>query len=179
MRLTLDCSPFGNKTKNGASALVEAAVKLIRAARAPAEAVIDLRLTGKLNLNRIALDQSLVGTGIEKEAPVFAVSLDLSGLSVGGLLPGGQADGKIITREELEKNAIRDAFQRRYGLGIEDRDADLCALFYELKETVRRGKPGTELAEIIEQSALVDLVQSETPLDIALEPAPGTQGVPG
>jgi exonuclease SbcD len=161
IRLALDCSPFGNKTKNGAAALVEAAVKLIRVAGAPPEAVIDLRLTGKLNLNRIALDQSLVANEIEKEAQVFAVSIDLSGLSVGGLLPNGQADGKVITREELEKAAIRDAFQKRYGLGIEDREADLCALFYELKEAVRSGKPGIELAETIEQSALVDLVQPE------------------
>jgi exonuclease SbcD len=161
VRLSLDCSPFGSKTKNGAAALIEAAVKLIQGAGAPPEAVIDLRLTGKLNLNRIALDQSLVATEIEKEAKVFVVSIDLSGLSIGGLLPNGQANGQIITREELEKQAIQGAFQRRYGLGIEDREADLCALFYELKEAVRHGKPGTELAETIEQSALVDLVQSE------------------
>ncbi len=161
VRLSLDCSPFGNKTKNGAAALVGAAVKLVQSAGVPSDAVIDLRLTGKLNLNRIALDQSLVAGAIEKEAQVFAVSIDLSGLNIGGLFANGQADGKIVTREELEKEAIHDAFQNRYSLGIENRDADLCALFYELKEAVRRSKPGIELAEMIEQSLLVDLVQHE------------------
>jgi DNA repair protein SbcD/Mre11 len=161
IRLTLGCSPFGNKTRSGAAAFVEAAVKLIRAAGPPPEAVIDLRLTGRLNLNRIALDQS-PATEIENAAQVFAVSIDLSGLSVGGLPANDQTAGKLITREELEKGAIRDAFQKRYWLGIEDRESDLCAFFYELKESVRHGRSGIELAEQIERSALVDLVQPES-----------------
>jgi DNA repair protein SbcD/Mre11 len=177
IRLTLDCSPFGNKTRNGAAALVEAAVRLIRVAGPPMEAVIDLRLTGRLNLNRIALDQSLAATEIEKEAQVFAVSIDLSGLSVGGLLPNDQMAGKIVTREELEKGAIRDAFQKRYGLGIEDREADLCAFFYELKESVRHGRSGIELTAQIERSALIDLVQPESRDASDYPPTPEIQEV--
>jgi DNA repair protein SbcD/Mre11 len=163
VRLLLDCTPFGNKTKNGAGALVEAACKLIRTSDAPPEALIDLRLTGILNLSRIALDQTLAATEIAKEAQVFAVSIDLSGLSVGGLLANSEAGERIVTREELEKGAIRDAFHRRYHLGIEDRDEELCALFYHLKEAVRRGTSGIELAENIERSPLVDLVEPGGP----------------
>jgi DNA repair exonuclease SbcCD nuclease subunit len=117
VRRQLDCTPFGNKTKNGGAALVEAAIKLIRATGASPEALIDLRLTGKLNLNRVALDITLAATEVAKEAQVFAVSIDLSRLSVGSLLPNGEYGERIVTREELEKCAIRDAFRRRYHWG--------------------------------------------------------------
>jgi DNA repair protein SbcD/Mre11 len=169
VRLLLDCTPFGNKTRNGAAALVEAAIKLIRATGASPETLIDLRLTGNLNLNRIALDQTLA-TEIAKEAQVFGVSIDLSGLSVAGL-PNGEGGERIVTREELEKGAIRDAFHRRYHLGIEDRDEELCALFYHLKEAVRRGAPGIELAEDIERSPLVDFVEPGGPAAAVLASA--------
>ncbi len=84
-RLTLDCTPFGNKLKKGAEALVDAAVDLIQAQRASAEALIDLQLTGKLNLDRIALDQASACAEIEKAARVRAVALDTTGLNVEGL----------------------------------------------------------------------------------------------
>ena len=171
VRLLLDCTPFGNKTKNGAAALVEAAIKLINATGASREALIDLKLTGKLNLNRIALDQTLAATEMAEEAQVFAVSIDLSGLSVGSLLPNGEGGERIVTREELEKGAIREAFHRRYHLGIEDRDEELCALFYRLKEAVRRGTPGIELAGNIERSPLVDFVEPEGPAAAVLASA--------
>jgi DNA repair protein SbcD/Mre11 len=175
VRLLLDCTPFGNKTKNGQAAFVEAAIKLIRATVVSREALIDLRLTGKLNLNRIALDQTLAAAEIAKETQVFAVSIDLSGLSIGGLLTNGEGGERIVTREELEKGAIRDAFQRRYHLGIEDRDEELCELFYNLKEAVRRGTPGFELAENIERSPLVDFVESGGSAVAALASAPETR----
>jgi hypothetical protein len=114
----------------------------------------------------------LAATEVAKEAQVFAVSIDLSRLSVGSLLPNGEYGERIITREELEKCAIRDAFRRRYHLGIEDRDEELCALFYDLKEAVRRGTPGIELAENIERSPLVDFVESGGPAAAALASAP-------
>ena len=82
-RLALDCSPFGNKTRDGAAAFVQAAVKRIQAAEASPQSVIHLRLTGRLNLNRIALDQAMASNEIETQAGVFAVAIDVSSLNVG------------------------------------------------------------------------------------------------
>ena len=164
-RLELDCTPFGNKTKNGAQALVETAVKYIRAIAPRSDAVIDLRLTGKLNLNRIALDQTAAAAEIENETRVFAVSIDLSGLGIGGSGSASEAGGAALTREELEKTAIEEVVRRRPLFGLDDREEELCTLLYELKEMVRRTALGIELAERIERSSLVDLVEMGEPAE--------------
>jgi DNA repair exonuclease SbcCD nuclease subunit len=163
-RLALDCTAFGNKTKNGAQALVETAVNYIRAIAPRSDAVIDLRLTGKLNLNRIALDQTAAAAEIENETRVFAVSIDLSGLGIGGSVSGSEA-GAALTREDLEKIAIEEVVRKRPLLGLDDREEELCALLYELKELVRRAASGIELAERIERSRLVDLVEMGKPVE--------------
>lgn len=159
-RLELDCSPFGNKLKEGAAALVKAATKLIREKNASRESVIDLRLSGKLNLNRIALDQAVACAEIEQAAGVCAVSLDTTGLNVEGLALGGGAGAETYSREDLEKRAIRQLASGRPLWGLEDREADFAALFYELKESVRAGKSEEELAEQLSQSSLVELIRS-------------------
>src|SRR5205085_3551650 len=107
-RLVLDCTPFGNKLKKGAEALVDAAVDLIKAHGATKAALIDLRLTGKLNLDRIALDQSSACLEIEQAAKVCAVALDSSGLNIEGTVvaAGPLLNGEELTREGLEKAAI-------------------------------------------------------------------------
>jgi len=56
LRVELDCTSFGSKTKNGADAFMAAAVKAIKEGNPDKTAVIELMLTGSLNLNRIALD---------------------------------------------------------------------------------------------------------------------------
>ena len=63
---------------------------LIHTAEVTPDSVIDLRLTGRLNLNRIALDQTLAAQEIQSAAEVFAVAIDLAGLDVGGFLPGSE-----------------------------------------------------------------------------------------
>ncbi len=156
-RLTLDCSPFGNKTKDGAAALIKAALTLVRAAGVTPESVIDLRLTGRLNLSRIALDQALVANEIEIQARVFAVSIDLGGLDLGGLSAGEQA-AKGLSREELEKAAIREVVAAKHLLGMDHRADEVSAFCYELKEAVRRDKSGSELAEQVGRSPLLELI---------------------
>jgi DNA repair protein SbcD/Mre11 len=164
-RVTLDCTPFGNKTRNGVQVLVETAVKYIRADAPGPDAVIDLRLTGKLNLNRIVFDQTSVATEIKKEARVFAVSIDLSGLGIEGSSSDAETDGAGLTREELEKVAIQEVVHKRHLCGLDDREEELCTLFYELKELVRRATSGIELVETIEHSPLVDLVEIAEPTE--------------
>ncbi len=157
-RLSLDCSPFGNKTKEGAAALTKAAVNLIQAANVAPESVIDLRLWGRLNLNRIALDQALVASEIQSQAGVFAVSIDLAGLNLGGLLTDSELATKVLSREELEKAAIREVVATKHLWGMDHREDDFSAFCHELKEAVRKGKSGVELAEQIGCSPLLDLI---------------------
>ena len=164
-RLALDCTAFGNKTKNGAQALVETTVESIRAMAPSPDAVIDLRLTGKLNLNRIALDQAAATAQIENEAAVFAVSIDLAGLGIGVSPTERELADTGLTRQELEKIAIREVVRKRHLFGLDDREEELCALFYELKELVHRGALGIELAEAIERSPLVDFVELAEPAE--------------
>ena len=159
-RLVLDCSPFGNKLKDGAAALVKAATKLIQEKKPSSESVIDLRLAGKLNLNRITLDQAVACAEIEKAAEVCAVSLDTSGLNVDGFALDVGAGEETLSREDLEKKAIRQLVGARQLWGIEDREEDFAVLFYGLKESVRAGKTGEELAEQLDQSPLVELIRN-------------------
>lgn len=53
LRVELDCTTFGSKPKNGADAFMSAAVKAITESKADKTAVIELLLTGSLNLTRV------------------------------------------------------------------------------------------------------------------------------
>jgi len=159
-RLTLDCTPFGNKLKKGAEALVDAAVDLIQARGAGPEALVDLKLTGKLNLDRIALDQSSACIEIEKAARVRAVALDATGLNVEGLaLETSSTTEQALSREDLEKAAIRKLVEEENLWGLEGRQDEFAALLYDLKEAVRAGRTEEDLVERVFQSPLLGLVQ--------------------
>jgi exonuclease SbcD len=164
-RLMLDCSPFGNKTKDGATSLTQGAVKLIRAEEVTPESVVDLRLTGRLNLSRIALDQVLAANEIETQSEVFAVSIDLAGLDLGGAFGGTDLVTKGFSREELEKAAIREVVAARHLWGIDHQEDEFSAFCYELKKAVSQGKSGSELAELIGRSPLLEqIAMNETAL---------------
>lgn len=160
-RLTLDCTSFGNKLKKGAEALVDAAVDLIKEHRPDPESIIALKLTGKLNLDRIALDQGAASAEIEKAAKVRAVSIDTTSLNIESGESQGQvvAVGQDLSREALEKTAIRNLVEPENLWGLDGRQEEFAGLFYELKEAVRAGKTGDDLADRIYQSPLVSLVQ--------------------
>ena len=74
-----------------------------------------------------------------------------------------------FSREALEQAAIRNLVNEENLWGLDDRQEDFAALFYELKEAVRAGKAGEDLAERILQSPLVELVHH------ALEEQPQTR----
>ena len=183
-RVELDCTPFGSKTKNGAEALVAAAVKVIAALKPSADDVIDLWLTGRLNLNRIALDQAVAASEIGRSAGVFAVALDTTHLNVGeGFADANSADAADIPRDELERRAIRDLVEEHPLWGLGEKRQDFAELFYELKEAVRMGRTADEIAGQISTNPLVEFIRAVqmapppaqpegTVANILAEPAP-------
>jgi hypothetical protein len=162
-RLDLDCTPFGNTLKDGAAALVRAAVAAIRESGAGPDAVVDLRLTGRLNLARIALDQALAAGQIEEAARVAAVALDATGLNLDGAARPDPDRADAPARELLERDAILQVLGGRGLLGLEGREPDLADLFYRLKEGVRAGWAAEELAEHLGRSPLVDRILEARP----------------
>ena len=163
-RLMMDCSPFGDKPKDGAATLVESAIRLVHASGASPQSVIDLRLMGKLNLNRLALDRAAAACEIEAQTGVFAVSMDLNRLDLGGSVAGSDRATKGLSREELEKMAIRNVVAFKHLLGLDHREDEFSAFCYELKESVRREKSGVELAEQIARSPLLEaIVAADSP----------------
>jgi DNA repair exonuclease SbcCD nuclease subunit len=159
-RLTLNCTPFGNKLKHGAEALVEAAVKLIEAESLSLETVVDLRLQGKLNLDRIALDQGWACIEIEKRTGVCAVAVDTSGLNIASAVAQSEVTAEDISREELEQTAIRNLVEEENLWGLEGHQDKFAELFFELKEGVKAGRSGEQLAEQISRSQLVELIRA-------------------
>ena len=174
-RVELDCTAFGNKLKNGASALVQAAVRLVRQTAAQKESVIDLRLVGRLNLERIALDQAWACEEIEQAAGVRAVAIDLAGLNAQESDVVGQPAAPTLSREELEQATIRALIDSERLWGLEGRQNEFAALFYALKESARSGRSAEDLADQISRSPLIDLVQTSL-TEAAASPGQGRDG---
>jgi DNA repair protein SbcD/Mre11 len=157
--LDLDCTPFGNKLKDGPAAFEKAALKLIRSKAPPPGAVIELRLTGRINLNRIALDLETLGSNIERSASVAAVSVNPAGINLEAFALGASTGGEAISREELERAALRQLVDQDNLWGLDGEQQAAAALFFELKEAVRQGRPAQELAEMIRGNSLLEKVR--------------------
>ena len=85
---------------------------------------------------------------------------------VGGSLASGESVTEQFSREELEKAAIRAVVAEKHLCGLDHRDDEFAALFYEIKESVRLRKTGSELAEQIGRSSLLELIcASNLPAD--------------
>jgi DNA repair exonuclease SbcCD nuclease subunit len=159
-RLELDCTEFGNKLKRGADALVDRAVDLIKVRAVTVEAVIDLKLTGVLNLDRIALDQAAACAEIAQAARVRAVALDTSSLNLGeDLVDGAVAANQELRGEALERSAILELVNADNIWGLDGRQQQFADFFFNLKEAVRAGRDGESVAEQILQSPLLPLVK--------------------
>jgi DNA repair protein SbcD/Mre11 len=158
--LDLDCTPFGNKLKDGPAALEKAALKLIRSKAPPPGAVIELRLTGRINLDRIALDLETLSTNIEHSAGVAAVSINPTGINLEAFALGASTGGETISREELERAALRQLVDQDNLWGLDGEQPMAAALFFELKEAVRQGRPAQELAEMIRGNSLLEKVRA-------------------
>ena len=175
-RIELDCTPFGTKTRNGAEALVTAALKAIAEVNPKPEAVIDLWLTGRLLLNRIAIDQNTLATEITTAAQVFAVAVDTTRLNVGaeGMGPGANGPAEI-PRDELERKAIRDLVETHPLWGLEDQREEFARLFYELKEAVRTERSAEEIAGQIAINPLVRLIGADKSEPVPAPAAPAAE----
>jgi DNA repair exonuclease SbcCD nuclease subunit len=158
--LDLDCTPFGNKLKDGATALEKAALKLIRSSAPPASAIIDLRLTGRINLDRIALDLETLSSNIQGAAGVAAVSINPTGINLEAFAIGSSVDGETVSREELERTALRQLVDDDHLWGLDGEQQAAATLFFDLKEGVRQSRSTHELAEMIRTSGLVEKVRT-------------------
>jgi hypothetical protein len=159
-RVELDCTSFGNKTKNGAEAFLASAVNAIKAGSPDNTAVVELMLAGSLNLNRVALDLTKAALEIAEQAGVFAVSLDTTRLNIGnGFAPGGLAGADLLPRDELERRAILQLVDEQPLWGLQDEGQAFADLFYEIKELVRAGQTGEAIAGRIGISPLVEKVR--------------------
>ena len=159
VHLDLDCTPFGNKLKNGVTALEKAAVKLIVARDLPRGAAIELRLIGRINLDRVAFDAEAVSLHLEQASGAAVVSINPAGLNLDDATLAGVAAGETISREALERAALRSLIDGEHLWGLDGEQESAADLFYELKEGVHRGRSPQELAETIRASALVDKVR--------------------
>ena len=166
--LDLDCTPFGNKLKDGVAALEKAAVKLIAERDLPKGAAIELRLTGRINLDRVAFDAEAVSLHLEEAAGAAAVSINPAGINLDDTTLAGAAAGETLSREALERAALRSLIAGEHLWGLDGEQENAADLFYNLKEGVHRGSSPQELAETIRASALVDKVRIAlaTPLSV-------------
>ncbi len=171
-RLELDCSPFGNKLKNGVEAFVAAATKAIRQLNPEPEAILDIRLVGKLNLNRIALDLQSVSLEIKESSGVHEVAIDPSALNIANAagVTGGDS-GETVSRETLEKHALTSLVEESPLWGLDDHRSDFADLLYNLKESVLHGHSEDQIAEQISNSPLVEKVRlaKATPMEVTEE----------
>lgn len=153
-RLMMNCGATSD-----ADALVEAAVQLIRSRGLGPETVVEVCLCGALDLKRMIFDKQTVCAAIEKAAGVFAVFFDLRKLNAEAVEAAGGGSPEEISREDLEKHAIRGLVEGRIPSGLDGLADDFAELFYALKESVRADKSPEELADLISRSSLVEVMQ--------------------
>ena len=185
LRVELDCTVFGSKTKNGADAFISAAVKATKEGNPDKTAVIELMLAGSLNLNRIARDLNKAALEIAEHAGVVAVSIDTTRLNIGnGFAAGGSAGADILPRDELERRAILQLVDNQPLWGLSEERQAFADLFYELKELVRGGQTGEAIASQIGISPLIEKVRVASatpppvlPPHISGEPVAATEGI--
>jgi hypothetical protein len=159
LRVELDCTAFGNKLKRGPEALVEAAVEQILARLPTHDTAVSLHLTGRLNLDRIALDVGIAGQTIQDRAGVFAVALDAAALNADLPLAPGK-EPVPSSRAELELRSIRELVEEEKLWGLTDEREQFASLLLDLKEAVKADTEATTLGDQISASPLVPGIQA-------------------
>jgi DNA repair exonuclease SbcCD nuclease subunit len=157
--LELDCTPYGNKLKDGVAAIEKAALKLIVAHLAPPNAVIELRLTGRINLNRLALDAAELGRSLEAAAGVAVIAVNPAAINLDDPLRLGPHDPET-SREDLERAALRELVDAENLWGLDGEQETVARLLFELKEAIRTGQPARGLAETIRAHPLVEKIRT-------------------
>jgi DNA repair exonuclease SbcCD nuclease subunit len=157
-RITLDCTPFGKKLKDGAAMLIGSASALICANNLNSTSVIDLTLTGKINLNRIALDQTAAEIEIEQNTNVAAVAINVTKLILESTTTHKYSHHTYPNRKELEKIAILQILNHDHLFGIDDGDQDFAYLLQNLKDGISANWSTDKIAEYLHQSYLIDRI---------------------
>ena len=160
VKLELDGTPFGNKLKDGPGALVNAAVKLIQGAVIPAGAVVQIRLVGSINLNRVALDLEALAVAIELATGVVAVAFDAAGVNAEGMAAGAGGDDAGLSREALERQAISDLVADEPLWGLDAERLAIADLIFDLKEAVREQRSAEEIAVTIDAHPLLETIRA-------------------
>lgn len=159
-QLTLDCTKFGNMTKNGTTTLIRDATKLIKSVNPESASIVDLRLEGKINFDRIVLDQYELAEKIEQCTGVTAVSIDSTRLNLVENLISNYENKNIINRETLEKETILQLLRNHNQFDINEMNVECAALFYELKEGIQANWSADRIAEHLDHNLLINHIMS-------------------
>ena len=119
-----------------------------------------LRLTGKLNLGRLALDLDLAARNIERVANIKAAFLDVSGVDLSGPSAALGPVETTLSREEIERASIRGLVEEEHLWGLDGEQDAVADLFFVLKEGVRANKSVDELAELVQVSPLTEKIRA-------------------
>jgi DNA repair exonuclease SbcCD nuclease subunit len=174
--LELDCTPF--ELKAGAAALEQAACNLIGDSQVPPEAVVALRLTGRIHFGRLALDLQLAARNIEQTANVKAVSLDASTINLDDAGAIGSAVEGALSRDEIERAAIRTLVADQHMWGLDGEQEAIANLFFDLKEAVRANKSVDELADLVQVSPLIEKIRTSAMAPTVVGAGGGAPGQP-
>lgn len=159
--ISIDCTPFGNKTVHGTAELKREARRAIEALNGGTDTLIVLQLRGRLNLKRIALDPLVIGSELADECAVFGVHIETSTLNIPTIkLLGSEVGDSGLDRAALEKDAISTLVKELPNWGIADIEDDIAAFMYDLKEAVRNGVGDDALKDMIQGSSLPDRIST-------------------
>jgi len=161
VRMDIDVTPFGNKLKEGPEAIVAAAVKLLEQKKVGGDAVVRLFLTGELNIGRVAIEPTSMGTAIAAQARVTGVEVELADLKLFTGRPGEKRAADNQTNAEIEHQALEELLRERPPEGLEDRRAETVELYVKLKDAIARRAGPEAILELIENSKLPAAVAKE------------------
>jgi hypothetical protein len=137
--------------------------------------VVNIRLTGKVNLGRVQIDGDLLSASLCKDSEVTAVAIDSSGINLEGRACGNSGGPDSLSRDELERFALKSLIGEDLLWNLHEADDQFVDLFMSLKESVRSGKSADEHAEMIRVSPLVAKVRQA--LAVQAGPVSGAVGV--
>ena len=136
LKVELDCSRL-TKQKNLGEQVKLNIMEQARIIGVTPETVLQVELTGELDLQRAGLDSAELAESLETELPVLAVEISLTDLNLPLNLSGAVEDSAGITREALEKQAVLELLKKSALENLNDQQESLADLMFALQEDVR------------------------------------------
>ena len=152
--MEVDVSPFGNKTKRGADAIVAAALKELKKRGLAPETAVHLALVGDLNIGRIALEPARMGVELAEAAGIAAVEVTADRLRF--FTGRSSAQPSLLNRSsaEIERAALDELLHQRPPRDLEDRLGEVAELAVAMRGLVERGDSVEAVIEHLERSPL-------------------------